>query len=118
MVLATLLSRVDEFRGLALTMVPSSVLSAQALSILRQLVGSGSSCFFRVKHFRGDLLQLDRGGQIQLDELRFLDDDLRKLVSVGVVTLDNNRSGGEIYRITRDAVRLLEAVDRTTPKGA
>lgn len=117
-VLATLLSRVGEFRGLAVMMVPSSEFSEQALSILRQLVESGSSYFCRIKYLRGYSLQLEGGGQIQHDEPRFLDDDLGKLVSLGLVILDYTQSGREVYRITREAMRMLGAADERSPRGA
>ena len=110
--LASLTSHVSEFRGLTLNLVPSAELSEQAVSILRQLVESGSSYFTKMAMRFGPMLHLESGGQIQYTEQRFLNDDLDKLVSLHLLTESLSSSGREkIFRITREAVRFIEAVD-------
>lgn len=65
--LASLASRVPEFRDLTMTMVPGAELSEQSISILRQLVNSGSKYFLIIKWMGpgGLALSLERGGQIE-----------------------------------------------------
>lgn len=109
--LATLTSHVAEFRGLTLTMMPGAELSDQAVSILRQLVRSNSRYFFKLDHFGGYILQFEMGGHLEHPEPRFLDDDLSKLIGLGLLALEYGGSGTEIYKITRSSVRLIEAID-------
>ncbi len=112
--LASLASRVPEFRDLTMTMVPGAEFSEQAISILRQLVKSGSKYFIVIKWMGpgGMALQLERGGQINFSEDRFLDDDLNQLVGFGLLSLSYSGDGkNEIYGITRSSVRLIEAID-------
>src|ERR1017187_1245547 len=74
--LASLLSRVEGFGGLASAMVPSAQLSEQAVSILRQFVTSQSKWFQRIMMRPGPMYCLENGGQIEYTEPRFIDDDL------------------------------------------
>jgi len=109
--LATLTSHVAEFRGLTVTMMPGAEISDQAVSILRQLVNSKSSSFFKLNHLGGYILQFEMGGHVEHNEPRFLDDDLNKLCGLGLLALEYGGSGTEIYKITRSSVRLIEAID-------
>ena len=110
--LAALVSHVTEFRALTLTMVPGAELSDQSVSILRQLVTSNSSYFTKMAMRFGPMLHLESGGQIQYTELRFLNDDLDKLVSLHLLSRSLSSSGNEqIFRITREALRFIEATD-------
>ena len=43
----------------------------------------------------------DGNGQIQINEPRFIDDDLLKLCDLGLLRLSRNSSGGRIFTITR-----------------
>lgn len=112
--LASLMSQVTEFRGLALTMMPAAELSDQAVQILQQLANSKASFFVEMKYAGGCVLSLELGGQIQISEPRFLNDDLEKLICLGLLSLDFGSSGGRIYRITRNAVRLIETIGKTS----
>jgi hypothetical protein len=109
--MASLASHVAEFRPLAMKLVPSAELSEQSVSILRQLVASGSKGFLCIKTLGGSSLCLDRGGNIDHHESRFLDDDLNVLVSLDLLSVKNNSQRGGWYGITRNAVRLLESID-------
>jgi len=67
-----------EFRGLAIMMVPRVDLSEQAISILRQLVNSGSRWFTRLRQLGAvSSYHLETGGQVRYEDLRFGDDDLK-----------------------------------------
>jgi hypothetical protein len=112
--LASLTSRVPEFRALAVTMVPGAEFSEQAISILRQLVKSDSKWFIVIKWMGpgGIALQLERTGHVEFSEDRFLEDDLNHLVANGLLSLSYSSDGkNDIYGITRNAARLVEAID-------
>ena len=110
--LATLLSRVPDFRDVAVTMVPKAELSDQAVSILRQLAQSNSAFFFSMKWIGGFQLQLEQGGRIEFSDQRFLNDDLDQLVHNGLLSLTYSGDGkNEIYGITRNGARLIAAID-------
>ena len=109
---ATLLSRIGDFRGLAATIMPSAGISDQAYHILRQFVDSGSSYFCVIKTMNGNRhLQLERGGHVNYNDLRFIVDDLNQLVSLQLITREIESSGQELYRITRNAVSFCQAID-------
>jgi hypothetical protein len=105
--LATLLGRVDEFKGLASIIAPSSQLSEQAADILRQFVKSGSSYFTILKMRAGVFLHLENGGYINYSQPEYLPDDLEKLVSQEYLLKNYTNSGGDIYRITRKAADFV-----------
>ena len=112
--LATITSHVEEFRGLTLTMVPGAELSDQAVSILHQLVNSNSSYFMCLLFMGGGsfAMQLEEGKPVEITEPRFLDDDLNKLCGLGLLALEYGGDGTtRIYKITRSASRLIEAID-------
>lgn len=111
--LVTLLSRVDAFSGLASAMVPGASLSEQAISVLQQLVNSGSRWFHRVL-WRGGVpsFHLERGGQIKYDNLQFIEADLEQLVGRGLLSVKHNNSGEPVYWVTREAVEVLSIMDR------
>ncbi len=117
--LATLTSHVTEFRGLTVTMMPGAELSEQAISILRQLVRSGSSWFISHRMFRAPcLLRLEQRGQIKFSEHQFLDDDLYQLVASGLLSHRYTNDGkNEVYGTTRNAKRLLEVIDGKQTHG-
>jgi len=114
--LATLLSRVPDFRELTMAMIPSAELSDQAVDILRQLVNSKSSFFFYLRFIGGFSMQLEEGEQIGVTDLRFLDDDLDKLVASRFLSLEEN-GDNQIYQVTRNAVRLIQTID-SKPQAA
>jgi hypothetical protein len=102
------------FRGLTMAMMPQSELSNQALEILRQFVNSDSRCFYSVEGLGGvHILSLENGGSISFEDRKFLKDDLRQLVSLGLLSLDHTSDGStEIYGVTRNAARFIDAVDQ------
>lgn len=113
--LSFLLSHIEGFNQIVSAINPSCQLSDQALSLLNQLNNSTAS----------EMLKLDRGlnydttlillcpggGGLNIDEPKFLKDDLSVLVSLGLLILNYNSKGNEVYTITRNAVKLLEAIN-------
>ncbi len=110
--LAALVSQVTGMSSLAHVIHPNVELSDQAISILRQLSESKAAQFLKVVHAGGTALNSD-GREMQVDDFRFLDDDLDTLVNLGLLLLRVGRQGYEVYRITRRAVKLIEAIDRS-----
>lgn len=114
-VLATLLSRTDEFRGLAAEFAPNAELSEQAVAILRRFVDSDADFLLHRKWQGGTDLVLGSGSgiRIEITEPRFIDDDLQSLVTLGLLSPDYSE-GDPFYRITRSAVKLVSAIGART----
>ena len=110
-VLVTILGRIEGLQGIAHAMRPDDGLSDQAISILRQLVNSTSKEFGRIQYSGGVMFSLIRGGAIEIAEQRFVDDDLNVLTSLGLLNYRAGSSGTDFYGITRDAAKLIEAID-------
>lgn len=85
-------------------------LSDQAYSILRQLNNSGGSFFLEIKFMGGTAYQImDAEGSINMNEPRFIEDDLKQLCNFGLLIPDLNSSGGRLFRLTRAATKLIDA---------
>lgn len=110
--IAQLASQIEGFDGLANALNPSTKLSEQAISILRQLVESGAEHFIEYKMFTGepDEYQLigGSGGKIKYADHRFIKDDLNALVSSGLVQLELGSKGIRRFLVTRAAVEFLQ----------
>jgi hypothetical protein len=113
--LATLLSRVDGFKGLAKAINPSAELSDQPISILRQLLNSDSNHFFLVELGNCYTLPLNAGGYIEQSEPRFLTDDLEKLAELGLLLPGYSENGKRIFKLTRAAAKYIAMLDQVSP---
>ena len=114
-ILASLLSQMSEFRGLALAVAPNAELSEQAISVLRQFVESGAQSFFYNNWGNGNFsLGWEAGNEITITELRFLEDDLNKLVELGLLAVRHSSSGDPIFGITRNATRFIETIGKNS----
>ncbi len=101
----------SDFRKIVSAINPSAELSAQALSIINQFVDSGGRLILTIRHLNGMIIQTDNRVAIKVAEFRFLDDDLSTLCNVGLLSFDGYMdSGGERYRITRNAVKFVESI--------
>lgn len=109
--LASLVSRIQGFDSMIASVYPDSVLSEQAVSILRQLDKSDSKSFFEVG-VKGatTFVFSDKPGQIYYKETRFVDDDLKLLVSTGLLIHSFNSKGNSVYTITRSSVAFLKSI--------
>jgi hypothetical protein len=111
-ILLTLLSRVDNFRGLAQAIAPNIELSEQAISILRQFIDSGGHELFYADYGNGQfVLQMGNGAPIGITEPRFIKDDLDQLAALQLFSVSYNSDGNPIYVITRGGARLLNTID-------
>lgn len=114
--ISSVASQTPDFSGLVSAIHPSSELSDQAVSILRQLVNSGAKLFMEHKVMTGDLdeyILMEGGhGRIKYDEPQFIEDDLMKLVSSNLLKLEHGSKGSRRFVITRAATKLINEVDR------
>ncbi|MDQ3458825.1 MAG: hypothetical protein M3498_05950 [Deinococcota bacterium] len=110
--LASYASGIPGFSNLTRGLKAEAVLSHQALSILKQLELSGASKLIEIRTFDGTLLiYLDTSGEVEIDDPRFLEDDLRTLVEVGLLRHEYNSEGNNLYIFTRAASQLLRSAD-------
>jgi hypothetical protein len=109
-VLLSIASTMEGMHEISDAISPQSKLSNQCVSILKQFEKSGGSLFLEMK-MRGRAIYqvLDgSGGNIEIEEPRFVEDDLQTLVDLNLLMLEYNKSGGRVFRITRSAVGLVE----------
>ena len=101
-------STIDGFDSLAKAINPGSVLSEQAIGILRQLHQSGASKVLEVKLMGGTkYIFVEKNGFLDISEPTFVEDDLRTLFEYGLLRHDFNSKGDNLYIITRAAARLV-----------
>jgi len=103
-------SAFDGFSEVAKGLKPNSVLSKQALLILRQFKKAGASKLLDADSGSGPLYLFIDGapGSVQLEVLeeRFIEDDFGVLVDLGLLRTDFNSSGNTIYIFTRAALEV------------
>ncbi|EHR7861289.1 TPA: hypothetical protein NJ344_004804 [Vibrio parahaemolyticus] len=103
-----LASQLDGFKGIVNAIEPTAQLSEQAVDILRQFDCSGASKFLEVNTQAGSsYMFLDGQGNLNINEPRFVHDDLTQLIKLGLLELDFNKQGGRIFKITRLMVSYL-----------
>jgi len=111
-ILAALLSKVDGLAGIAHALHPNAEVSKQAVSILRQIVNSSSNEFGKIKYLRqGMVLKLTNGVIVDIEEMRFIDDDLKMLVNLGFLLHRFGTGGIEYFGVTRNAVKFIKTID-------
>ena len=114
-ILATLASKIEGFGGISYALHPDMNLSDQAISILRQFAKSGANEFIRWASSSGGevvfLRTLSPQADLQIEDTRFIDDDLTTLVDFGLLRLRLNSQGSQIFGLTRNSVKLIEAID-------
>jgi hypothetical protein len=111
-VLAQILSRVEGFSGIARIVHPEIEISDQAVHVLRSLANSQSDKFSIIRQMGGPaFLSMNRGGNIDILDHRFMEADLDTLVRLGLLRIDYGSKGTPWYGITREAVRFIGLVD-------
>ncbi|WP_372378325.1 hypothetical protein ACBZ91_04195 [Vibrio natriegens] len=111
--LSQLASGIDGFNEIAKAIKPNADLSEQAITILRNLVESQGSFILESTSLEGTTYHLYDGDRrsLGITENRYLEDDLGRLCSLGLLMPDYNRSGSRMFRITRNAVKYIAQVD-------
>ena len=97
------------FSDLALALGSPAILSNQALSILRQIEKASASKFLELNYYGGPALTMLDGnsGVIDVDELRFLEDDISSLLDLKLLRLERNKNGERVFIYTRMASELV-----------
>lgn len=105
-------SGVSGFSSLAEAINPDALLSKQAISILTQFEDKQASKALEANSFGGmTLLLLDgASGNIEYDEPRFIEDDLKSLIELGLLRHDYNSKGDNLYIFTRAASSLVKGI--------
>ncbi len=101
-------SSIEGFSELAKSISPNSVLSDQAIDILRQFEESGASKMSEMRVMGGSLYQyVETDGNLDYSDTRFIEDDLNTLVDYGLLRHEHNSQGSNVYIYTRVASDLV-----------
>lgn len=102
-------SHINGFSQIAESINPSLTLSNQAISILKQFETSQASKALEHNNLSEmHLILIDgNGGAMEIEEQRFVEDDLNKLVEIGLLIHGYNSSGKNLYTYTRKASALV-----------
>ncbi len=111
--LSSFASGISGFAEVAEAINPDSSLSKQAIAILCQFDKSGGSKLLESHNSSGmALLILDgSSGNIEIQEPRFIEDDLRSLVELRLLRHDYNSKGDNLYIYTRSAAQLVNSIN-------
>lgn len=111
--LAFLLSQDVLFANLVGQIYPASLLSKQAINILCQFEVSGASKLYYHAPISGIRYRFSDGTRIELnlEEPKFIEDDLGKLIELGFLRQDYNSNGNPIYVYTRLASEFVKSVE-------
>lgn len=104
-------SRIEGLNGLANSFQLHPELSNQAIRIIKQLVDSGGEYIWITRYTDSIDYAIDTGEELDIDEPRFFEDDLNVMLSLGLITTDFIDKVDRKYRITRQAVRLVEIIN-------
>jgi hypothetical protein len=110
--LITYSSQINGFSQIAEAINPNLGLSNQAISILTQFEDAKASKALD-HHVRAGLILTfidGKGGNIDITEQRFLEDDLKKLVGFGLLIHGHTPKGSNLYTITREASNLVKSI--------
>ncbi len=107
--MAILASRMPDLSEVASSVVPNVELSDQAHAILVQMQKNGTE-FFLVSNSLNAAPQLvpSNGPAITYSEQQFLHDDLGTLVGLGLLRLNYNAKGSEMYYFTRAGAQVAK----------
>jgi hypothetical protein len=109
---ASIASMIPGFTGIAEAVRPQARLSPQAIGILQQFERSGASKVLKLVSFGGtELIYIGAQGAMEIEDERFLEDDLATLVELNLVHHDYNDSGGDLYLYTRAASDLVRTAN-------
>lgn len=108
--LATYASSLSGFSELTDALRSGAKLSEQALSILRQIESSGASKVIESQTHAGiSLIYIGAQGAVEIDEPRFLEDDLNTLVDLQLLRPSIGSNGSNLYIFTRAASELVSS---------
>lgn len=112
--MVSLASHMQGLGGIASSFDANNGLSDQAIDVLRQFVKSSG---VEMRHLQtwsyegqSNIYYLD-DSEVDFNEPRFIEADVDSLVHAGLITLTRGSKGSAIYKITRQAVRFIDAID-------
>lgn len=108
--LVSFASTFEGFADLGQGLKPKAALSEQALSILQQFEASQASKILESHVSQEGLILLcidGNGGQIEISDKRFIEDDLKGLVELGLLRHEYSPKGNNLYIFTRTASKLV-----------
>ena len=101
-------STIEGFDDLAKSINPNATLSDQSIDILRQFNDSGATSALKLEMSSGnEYVFLETSENLEINEQRFAEDDFKSLVEFGLLRLDYNSNGDDLYIFTRAAARLV-----------
>lgn len=113
--LAAVSRHLSGFEHISIATHPETILSDQAVSIMRDLYESGGEFLIESQSINADNRLIIAGNrnssEVTVKEPRFLEDDLSNLVKYGFLRLDFAPKGERTFYITRQAARYIKSVD-------
>lgn len=108
--LARFASGIEGFSEIGHAIRPDAYLSEQAISVLRQFEMTGASKALESHISAGVIFFFLDGkqGQVKITDSRFIEDDMKTLVELGLLRHDHNSSGKNLYLFTRTASELVK----------
>ncbi len=101
-------STLEDFSSLAQAINPDKILSPQAINILKQIQESGATKVQEVETMgASEYVFFDVSGSLEINEQRFVEDDLQILIEYGLLRHDFNSNGDNLYIFTRAAAKLV-----------
>lgn len=112
-IVLNLSTQIPGFDSLAKAINHNAEVSNQAISIISQLEKTGFSKMLEIESDQKNyLVVFGNNLNLNIEEPRFLDDDLNKLVSLGLLIKNYNDNGNAIYTLTRNAVKFIDAHEK------
>lgn len=119
LILAGVAANLDDYKQLSVAIHPDSILSDEAVDLLKSFYNSGGARFLELKFLGGKtFMPLDSGDNSIDIEYRFLEDDLMTLCGLGFLRLDYNSKAERIFILTRQAEQYLKAVTQGDVDGS
>lgn len=112
--MVSLASHMQGLGGIALSFDSNNGFSDQAIDVLRQFVKSDGVDMRHLQTWsyegQSNIYYLENS-EVDYSEPRFIETDIDSLVNAGLITLTRGSKGSAIYKITRQAVSFIDAID-------
>ena len=109
--MVSLASHMYGISGIASKFNDSCGLSDQALSVLREFENSGGEYIWKLKSLGGTEYSIDASQNLNISEPRFIEDDLKTMTELNLLTHEITNQDYHRYRITRYAIEYIRAID-------
>jgi hypothetical protein len=110
-------SRMEGLSGLARHFSLNPCLSTQAITFLQSLCSSDAVAISLINNENGFQMGLvPKGNIIPISEPRLVEDDLKTLIEIGLLSYCAGPHGTDYYGITRNAIEFLKTIDEKKVK--